>query len=121
MIHVIYALSFEKKNYECLKRRNILELLRIVELFVIVIIRIMYENLATIEVYWDSACMFIYIYTNLSIKNLMWTPGDTTASPSALPHRAEIIQSENLNPHPFAPNIWGNHQTTHTLVFINKQ
>jgi hypothetical protein len=51
MIHVIYALSFEKKNYECLKRRNILELLRIVELFVIVIIRIMYENLATIEVY----------------------------------------------------------------------
>jgi hypothetical protein len=43
-------------------------------------------------------------------------------SPSALPYRAKNSAQRALKPtHPLAPNIWGNHQTSRTLVFINKQ
>jgi hypothetical protein len=54
----------------------------------------------------------------------MWAPGDTTASPiaprlhtSRYHNVQNVVQSEHSNPQPFAPNIWGNHQTTYLSVY----
>jgi hypothetical protein len=45
--------------------------------------------------------------------------------PRLHPPRYYTVQKNNakraLESTPLAPNIWGNHQTTHILVFINKQ
>jgi hypothetical protein len=66
------------------------------------------------------------VATHKSIKNLIWVSGAITASPSALTFWArpnarttsycvcpapdpvqKIVQSEHLNPHPPALEIWG--------------
>jgi hypothetical protein len=52
----------------------------------------------------------------------MWAPGATTTSPRAAPRpRKKILQSEHSNPRPLLHKFGTNHQTTHILVFRNKQ